>query len=98
MGCLGLACLVAELGFVILGFSKDSLNLLDKALAQHLRVFNQVEAHRRRFVAKYERVLVLTQLGKQGADLKVHFALIARFVHFGGQNLLDRENSGQLSA
>ena len=52
----------AKFRLLLLKTSKDSLNLLYKALAEHLRIFNQVKAHCGGFAPKNKCIIVLTQL------------------------------------
>jgi hypothetical protein len=52
----------AKFRLLLLRTSKDSLNLLYKSLAEHLRIFNQVKAHFCGFAPKNKCIIVLTQL------------------------------------
>lgn len=74
-----------------------ALDLRNVALAEHLRVFDQLVADLGCPAAEDERILVLAQLRLQRAYLQVHLALVPCLVHLLRQELLDRNDASRLS-
>ena len=70
-------------------FCNVSLYLLNKSLTKHLSILNKLIAYVRCASSKYQCVLVLAHLWLKSANLKVHFALVAWFMHLFWQKLFD---------
>lgn len=67
------------------------LNLLNIAFAKQLSILDKFVTNLSSLAPVNEGILVLSELGLDGADLQIHLALVARLVHLLCQDLLHRE-------
>ena len=74
-----------------------ALDLRNVALAEHLRVFDQLVADLGCPAAEDKSILMLAKLGLQRAYLQVHLALVPCLVHLLCQELLHCDEAGWLS-
>ena len=72
------------------------LDLQGIPFAQHLRILDELVAYLGSAPSIDQGILVLSLLGLDGANLQVHLALVARFVHLFGQDLLHSEATGRV--
>lgn len=72
------------------------LDLLNVPFAEKLSVFNQLVTDCCGFATIDKRILMLPELRLYRANLQIHLALVPRFVHLFGKDLLHSESAARV--